>query len=162
MDSPNGSQISAVKGMFSHARSGCWVETGGLWYSRCTIVDMSTHRQLDGRAPWPDLPCLWSLVIAEVGLECVDMENWVLDPFLVEWIFLLLHPCSTRNDLCWSQFSARSVSVLRMYERTLRAMKGDCEIVWNVSSCWNIPRFPGELPAGTIECRLLHVPSLVA
>ena len=43
------------------------------------------------------------------GLE-VDAENWVLDPFVVEWILLPLRDpacVNACNDLCWSQLSVR-------------------------------------------------------
>ena len=51
------------------------------------------------------------------GFEA-DVENWVLDPFVVERILLPLRDrvyVNACNDLCWSQFSARLRRVRSMH-----------------------------------------------
>ena len=103
----HGTQESAYKATFTHARSGCGAEAGGFWYSRSATAGMFTHtRSGRGRiCHFLRTMMVWSARFRS------GRGKLGVGPISCGVVFAPAPPplrdracVNACNDLCWSQF----------------------------------------------------------
>ena len=89
------SQRASNGGTYTHELSCCWAETGGFWHCRSHTIGVHTCS-----VGWRvDLPFWWGQKwFGACGFKA-DVENLVLDPFVLEQILLPLYFCSTTTHV---------------------------------------------------------------